>query len=187
MKNSFTLIELIVVIAIIAVLAAIIAPNAFRAIEKAQAQKAITDMKVIGQAALQHYADTGKFPPDSDTWPSGYTQGVGFIINDDGTGNPVPGWDGTYIERWPVSPWGRDIAVNTTYQWDYYDVDGNGTLDWNVEIGLGTDQEKRNRIGGLIDRTLENSDGICTGHFRNEVIVCPNTNWETWPSFIISN
>ena len=34
-KSGFTLIELIVVIAIIAVLAAIIAPNAFKAIEKA--------------------------------------------------------------------------------------------------------------------------------------------------------
>ena len=35
-RQSFTLLELIVVIAIIAILAAIIAPNAFRAIEKAK-------------------------------------------------------------------------------------------------------------------------------------------------------
>lgn len=40
-RIGFTLIELIVVIAIIAILAAIIAPNAFRAIEKANIQKAV--------------------------------------------------------------------------------------------------------------------------------------------------
>jgi len=46
MRRSFTLIELIVVIAIIAILAAIIAPNAFRAIEKAKVAETKIKAKV---------------------------------------------------------------------------------------------------------------------------------------------
>ena len=45
MRKWFTLIELIVVISIIAVLSAIIAPNAFRAIEKSKITKALSDIK----------------------------------------------------------------------------------------------------------------------------------------------
>ena len=59
-KAGFTLIELIVVIAIIAILGAIIAPNAFRAIEKANVQKAIIDIKKIASSAMEYSADTGQ-------------------------------------------------------------------------------------------------------------------------------
>jgi prepilin-type N-terminal cleavage/methylation domain-containing protein len=61
-RISFTLIELIVVIAIIAVLAAIIAPNAFRAIEKSRIAKTQADLKAIKNAIAALYSDTGKFP-----------------------------------------------------------------------------------------------------------------------------
>ena len=47
--NAFTLIELIVVIVIIAVLAGIIAPNAFRAIEKAKLSRVAHDAQNIKQ------------------------------------------------------------------------------------------------------------------------------------------
>lgn len=62
MSGSFTLVELIVVIAIIAILGAIIAPSAFKAIEKAKISAAIADIKAIKNAALGFYADTGTFP-----------------------------------------------------------------------------------------------------------------------------
>ena len=48
--TGFTLIELIVVIAIIAILAAIIAPNAFRAIEKAKITKTMADLDSFKKA-----------------------------------------------------------------------------------------------------------------------------------------
>ena len=53
MRKGFTLIELIVVIAIIAILAAIIAPNAFRAIEKAKASP--LGIYKIESASVQPY------------------------------------------------------------------------------------------------------------------------------------
>jgi len=110
-RKGFTLIELIVVIAIIAILAAIVAPNAFRAIEKGKISAIIADYKAIKTGAMGYYADTGAWPAD----------GVGpnrlaFVITDG-----VAGWDGPYLEKWPArNPWGgaytfqNDAALN----WD---------------------------------------------------------------------
>jgi len=63
-KKSFTLIELIVVIAIIAILAAIIAPNAFKAIEKAKVSQLIADFKAYKTGISALYADTGHWIAD---------------------------------------------------------------------------------------------------------------------------
>ncbi|MCF7873836.1 MAG: type II secretion system protein GspG [Candidatus Omnitrophica bacterium] len=100
MKKGFTLIELIVVIAIIAILAAIIAPNAFKAIEKAKVSASVGDYKSLKTGAMSFYADTG-------TWPDQEDDGTGFVNND----NNVTGWDGPYLEKWPnKASWGGDYA-----------------------------------------------------------------------------
>ncbi len=118
MKESFTLIELIVVIAIIAILAAIIAPNAFKAIEKAKISKTIADVDAIKTAALSYYADTGTWPPDFDSI-SGLINGL--LVDDDGTGNPVPGWDGPYIESYSPHPWGGHMSWECFNNWVHWD------------------------------------------------------------------
>jgi len=101
MKKGFTLIELIVVIAIIAILAAIIAPNAFKAIEKAKISKAVADMKTIKTGVLTFYADTGGYP-DRTSW----VKDSGLMKNEDTGGNPFSGWDGSYLEKSPdPHPW----------------------------------------------------------------------------------
>ncbi|MBE3588244.1 MAG: prepilin-type N-terminal cleavage/methylation domain-containing protein [Thermoanaerobacteraceae bacterium] len=61
-NRGFTLVELLVVIAIIGILAAIIAPNAFKAIEKSKVAAAEADYKSIKAAALNFYTDIGKWP-----------------------------------------------------------------------------------------------------------------------------
>ena len=101
MKKYFTLIELIVVIAIIAILAAIIAPNAFKAIEKAKISATISDMKTIKKAAIIYYADTGQWPWEGAVHADEST-GIGFVT-DDG----AAGWDGPYIEKWSKPPIGE--------------------------------------------------------------------------------
>ena len=93
MKNKgFTLIELIVVIAIIAILAAIIAPNAFKAIEKAKISATIEDFRSIKTGSMSYYSDTGDWVDSCAVSPCN----AGFIATD-----ATAGWDGPYLEKWP--------------------------------------------------------------------------------------
>ena len=106
MKQSFTLIELIVVIVIIAVLVAVIAPNVVRAIEKAKISSAIANLKTGKTAILNYYADVGKWPPRYDTNHPGTH--VNYLIENPG----LPGWDGSYIDVWPPHPWGGQVGFS---------------------------------------------------------------------------
>jgi len=102
MKQSFTLIELIVVIAIIAVLAAIIAPNAFRAIEKAKISEGITDFKTYKAATLALYADTGHWV--TETAPLRPPAYYDIFLESDNNNLSTnlsnwTGWDGPYVKK----------------------------------------------------------------------------------------
>lgn len=125
LTRGFTLIELIVVIAIIAILAAIVAPNAFRAVEKSKIARVVEDSKVIKTGAYAMYADTGLWPgsnweddEDNDTLAEA-DQGEGFVFK--GSNSHMPDtWEGPYLEKWPLNPWGGQ------YWWDYNEADQNG-------------------------------------------------------------
>lgn len=94
-KKGFTLVELLVVIAIIAILAAVVAPNAFKAIEKSKVSAAESDFKAVKTAALSYYSDTGKWPGDG--------AGSGDFVGPD---NATSGWNGPYMEKWKSkNPW----------------------------------------------------------------------------------
>ncbi|OPX28142.1 MAG: hypothetical protein B1H08_06510 [Candidatus Omnitrophica bacterium 4484_171] len=115
MKKGFTLIELIVVIAIIAVLAAIVAPNAFKAIEKGKISATIGDYKSIKTGAMAYYSDTG-------VWPADGTTTAGFVTDDS-----VSGWDGPYLEKWPPRDnWGGTYTFQNDSARDW---DGDGSND----------------------------------------------------------
>jgi len=129
--TGFTLIELIVVIGIIAILTVIVAPSAFRSIEKSKIARATSDMKSLRAGAISYNVDTG-------TWPllgigdGRRASGMGFMTNNDGNGNTVSGWDGPYLDRWPRNPWGRPgTAFGNNYYWDADsagDDNGNGIV-----------------------------------------------------------
>lgn len=113
-KKGFTLVELLVVIAIIAILAAIIAPNAFKAIEKSKVATAEADYKAIKTAALSYYSDTGD-------WPATSANDTGFVKDPIG----LKGWNGPYLEKWPnKNPWGGSYIFRKN---------SNGSVD--VPIG----------------------------------------------------
>lgn len=63
-RKGFTLIEIVVVIAIIGILAAVVAPNAFKAVEKAKIVRITADIKGIMAAAQAYYSDVSLWPPD---------------------------------------------------------------------------------------------------------------------------
>ena len=129
MKESFTLIELIVVIAIIAILAAIIAPNAFKAIEKAKISKTIADLKTIKTACQSLYADTGK-------WPYAGASHI-TVANSHLLKNPAPTWDGVDEDR---SGWDGP----------YLD-DGNTMHPWGATYHFGTHNNFNPADGGTYD------------------------------------
>jgi len=114
-QQGFTLVELIVVIAIISVLAAVIAPSAFRAIEKAKCSRAIAESKVVKTAAFAYYTDT-------DFWPPQYrlTTALNPFLTDPG----VEGWEGPYVEKWSTHPWTGHIGWDPTI-----DLDASGSED----------------------------------------------------------
>lgn len=104
-QKGFTLVELLVVIAIIGVLAAIIAPNAFRAIEKSKVAAAISDYKTIKTAVLNHYADTGRWPKNA-----GAGDDPNLMVNKD---RGVNNWNGPYLVAWKAEhPWGGDYKYS---------------------------------------------------------------------------
>ncbi|WP_343216173.1 prepilin-type N-terminal cleavage/methylation domain-containing protein [Clostridium mobile] len=104
-KKAFTLVELLVVIAIIAILAAIIAPNAFKAIEKSKVATAESDYRAIKTATLNFYSDTGRWVPTTD----GTNKDSGLVTDITTT---YPGWNGPYLEKWPTkNPWGGTYTI----------------------------------------------------------------------------
>jgi general secretion pathway protein G len=102
MKKGFTLIELIVVIAIIAVLAAVVAPNAFKAIDKSRMAGIVADYNAVKTAVMAYYGDV-------NDWPATFTPNAqGVVVTAAGltaTDNRA-GWDGPYLEKWPNARWG---------------------------------------------------------------------------------
>jgi len=142
-RRGFTLVELLVVIAIIGVLAAVIAPNAFKAIEKSKVAAAEADYKAIKAAALNAYTDTGVWPPSSEQ----EGQDPGLVDKDKWSGAPDT-WNGPYLERWPSkNPWGGTYTFKNT---DSGDLGWGNPARW-LELtdvpGAPADDDSNNATG----------------------------------------
>ncbi len=197
-KNSkgFTLIELLVVIAIIGILAAIIAPNAFKAIEKSKIAKVLGDVNAIKTAALMYYSDTGVFPPDDDQYYGTGIQpyhGLDFFENR----SNVDGWDGPYLESWGKNPFNKvPGSADDGYQWEgnwiaegythntanAIDFDGDGIYDPCVEIGFSSlNLPRALYVMRYIDERIDDGD-LTTGLFRQN----PASNESKWAYYRVT-
>jgi type II secretion system protein G len=136
-KKGFTLVELLVVIAIIAILSAVVAPNAFKAIEKSKVSRTLNDMKVFKSAALQYYADVGYFPNDVN---EGIDPGFGQAPSKE-----TKGWNGPYLD-FPLSKataWGGKYDYES---WSSKSSNSNG-VDAGIYITVhGVSEESAKNL-----------------------------------------
>ena len=166
-SKGFTLIELLVVIAIIGILAAVIAPNAFKAIEKSKVAAIETDYKAVKSATLMYYADAGTWP-DADNDFNKATAEVGAFIDGlhkDGS-TSINGWDGPYLEKWPTkNPWGGTYTLATNV----------GGTDFNTYLTLGANKvvskSAEKVINDLGDEQVETVDASVIANGSDVVLL----------------
>jgi len=162
MRRGFTLIELIVVIAIIAILAAIIAPNAFKAIEKAKISKAIGQFKAIKKATLMMRVDLGVLPREGN-----WCTGRGYVDNSLVAAAYQGLWDGPYLTVWPdKDSWGGCITLLNGNWGECFDFDGSVANDVYLQMGRNTTNAANNiipeSVKQKIDEIIDNGD-LATG------------------------
>lgn len=117
---AFTLIEIMLVVVIIGALAAMVIPRMTGRSEQAKVAVAKSDITSLLPTALKLYElDNGFFPTTA--------QGLDALLIQPST-SPEPGnWNGPYIEKEPVDPWGRPyVYVSPGDHRPDYDLSSQG-------------------------------------------------------------
>ncbi|MCF7355350.1 MULTISPECIES: type II secretion system major pseudopilin GspG [Vibrio] len=132
-QSGFTLLEVMVVVVILGILASFVVPNLLGNKEKADQQKAVTDIVALENALDMYKLDNSVYPTTD--------QGLDALVSKP-TGSPEPRnyRDGGYIKRLPSDPWGGD------YQ--YLSPGDHGTVDI---FTLGSDGQEGGDDGSQKD------------------------------------
>ncbi|MFC3912596.1 type II secretion system major pseudopilin GspG [Pseudaeromonas sharmana] len=135
-QRGFTLLEIMVVIVILGILASIVVPNLMGNKEKADRQKAVTDIVALENALDMYKLDNSRYPTTE--------QGLEALVSKP-SGDPEPKnyRDGGYIKRLPKDPWGGDYQMLSPGEHGKIDVfsmglDGEAGSDddvgnWNMD------------------------------------------------------
>ena len=135
-QRGFTLLEIMVVIVIHGILASIVVPNLMGNKEKADRQKAVTDIVALENALDMYKLDNSRYPTTE--------QGLEALVTKP-SGDPEPRnyRDGGYIKRLPKDPWGNDYQLMSPGEHGKIDVfsmglDGEAGNDddvgnWNMD------------------------------------------------------
>jgi general secretion pathway protein G len=121
-KKSFTLIELMLVVIIIGALVAMVMPRLTGRSEQARVSAANADVRANIATALKLYElDNGSFPTSSE--------GLEALFSKPAS---AASWNGPYLERKPLDPWGREYKYHSpgehrTADYDLYSLGKDGT------------------------------------------------------------
>ncbi|MEH6532201.1 MULTISPECIES: type II secretion system major pseudopilin GspG [Photobacterium] len=123
-QRGFTLLEVMVVIVILGVLASLVVPNLLGNKEKADQQKAVTDISALEQSLDMYKLDNSVYPTTD--------QGLEALVSKPSS-SPEPRnyRDGGYIRRLPNDPWG--------YEYQYVMPGEHGPIDI---FSLGADGQE---------------------------------------------
>lgn len=120
-RNSFTLIELMLVVIIIGALVAMVMPRLAGRGEQARIATAKADIQTNIATALKLYElDNGGFPSTDE--------GLNALLSKPSSAS---NWNGPYLERKPVDPWGRAYnykapGEHRTADYDLYSFGNDG-------------------------------------------------------------
>jgi general secretion pathway protein G len=107
-NSGFTLIELVVVMTIIAILAGAVTLEILNRTRIAKRARALQDIKTLETAVDLYALDNGS-PPTSE-------QGLEALRRKPGTA-PVPNnWNGPYVKKAPIDPWGNHYEYRSPGQ-----------------------------------------------------------------------
>lgn len=141
-QGGFTLLEVMVVIVILGILATMVVPNIMGNKEKADHQKAVTDITSLEQALQQYKLDNNVYPSTE--------QGLQALVSKP-TVAPEPRqyMRGGYIQRLPTDPWGYEyqyLSPGEHGDFDLYTLGADGQVggeDASQDIGNWNLNERR--------------------------------------------
>ncbi len=162
-QTGFTLMEMIGVMAVIAILAAVATPKIFDAIEDGKANAFVQEANMIKLAAAEFYKDTGRWPRHIPGHSNSRYRNL--TVNDlNGSGKPIPGWDGPYLEREPVNQVAvggyQEMRVSSNASWAC-DLDGDGQRDGSFLVyrADGISDSLAKKISNIVDKDGDISSG----------------------------
>ncbi len=135
-QRGFTLLEIMVVIVILGILASLVVPNLMGNKEKADRQKAVSDITALENALDMYKLDNSIYPNTE--------QGLEALVSKP-TSQPEPRnyRDDGYIKRLPQDPWNNDYQLVSPGEHGKIDVfsmglDGEAGTDddignWNLD------------------------------------------------------
>lgn len=133
-QRGFTLLEIMVVIVIIGILASLVVPNLMGNKEKADHQKAVSDIMALESALDMYKLDNSRYPSTE--------QGLQALVTKP-SAQPEPRNypQGGYIRRLPQDPWGADyqlLSPGQHSQIDVFSYGPDGMPDTEDDIGNWT-------------------------------------------------
>lgn len=118
-QRGFTLMELMVVIVILGILASLVVPNLMGNKDRADRQKAISDIAALENALDMYKLDNHRYPTTE--------QGMEALVEAPALSPLAENYNpGGYIRRLPVDPWGNDYILVSPGEHGAIDISSAG-------------------------------------------------------------